>query len=152
MPQRKGFQGPLKRVLNSNLFQTSKERDSYSELKKTLSEGLKQKKYTSDEKTFQSGSANSKLLVLKNTETENQKVTIYIHGQKGKIHYLANQAINDFDQETDIAFTSFRGYHGNPGQPSQTGFVEDLNQMIDSLKEQGYKTENINFNLIPPNS
>lgn len=67
------------------------------------------------------------------------KIVIYFHGNAGHIGARGNKVAYFTDKGWGFLFCEYRGYGGNPGQPSEQGFYRDGRAAIAWLEAQGYQ-------------
>lgn len=72
------------------------------------------------------------------------KATIlFFHGNAGHIGYRVPVAREFIKQGYGVFLLEYRGYGGNPGSPSETGFYYDGEAAIHHLKSEGIALQNI---------
>ena len=75
---------------------------------------------------------------------KNGKPTIvYFHGNAGNLADRIYKAMEFIPNGYGVALIGYRGYSGNPGQPSEQGFYEDGRAAIASLKNSGVSPSNM---------
>jgi uncharacterized protein len=62
---------------------------------------------------------------------------LYLHGNAGHIGDRADRVRPYLEAGFGVLLVEFRGYGGNPGQPSEAGFYSDARAALDFLAEQG---------------
>lgn len=74
------------------------------------------------------------------------KTKIFFHGNADDIGYLAGRAIDAYKEGYNICLTSYRGYSGNPGEPSQEGLIADGTRALNFLfNEKSIKPEDLDL-------
>jgi pimeloyl-ACP methyl ester carboxylesterase len=74
------------------------------------------------------------------------RTKVFLHGNGSTIASFASQAETDFQQGNNICLFSYRGYSGNPGKPSEQGWIDDTNSVINFLiNEQEVNSQNMDF-------
>ncbi|MEZ0261839.1 MAG: alpha/beta hydrolase [Alphaproteobacteria bacterium] len=69
---------------------------------------------------------------------KNGKIIVYFHGNKGNLGNLRALAQPWIDRGYGVYLCEYRGYGGNPGNPSEEGIYRDARAGIAWLKQQGY--------------
>lgn len=64
-------------------------------------------------------------------------VLLYLHGNAGHIGHRADRVRPYLDAGFGVLLVEYRGYGGNPGQPSEAGFYTDARAALDFLAQQG---------------
>lgn len=64
-------------------------------------------------------------------------VVVYFHGNGGHIGYRANRVERFAREGYGVLMVEYRGYGGNPGEPSEAGFFEDAAAALCFLEAQG---------------
>ena len=78
------------------------------------------------------------------TPAQNGKPTIvYFQGNAGDIGNRLYKAKSFLERGYGFLFVGYRGYSGNPGQPSEQNFYEDARSAIKKLGEHGVGFNNI---------
>ncbi len=67
------------------------------------------------------------------------KVVVLFHGNGGSIPLRANKARLLIDHGYGVFFTEYRGYGGNPGDPTEEGLYRDARAGLSWLMNNGYK-------------
>jgi uncharacterized protein len=62
---------------------------------------------------------------------ENKPVIIYLHGNGGALHYRAERFRKLIADGIGLVAVEYRGYGGNPGSPSEQGFIADAKAAYD---------------------
>ena len=68
---------------------------------------------------------------------------VYYHGNAGHIGHRADKARPYLDAGFGVMLVAYRGYSGNPGEPSETGFYHDARAALGFLANQGVPSERI---------
>jgi fermentation-respiration switch protein FrsA (DUF1100 family) len=68
---------------------------------------------------------------------------LYLHGNAGHIGGRSDRVRPYLEAGFGVLLLEYRGYGGNPGQPSETGFYSDARAALDFLAEQGVTAERI---------
>jgi fermentation-respiration switch protein FrsA (DUF1100 family) len=68
---------------------------------------------------------------------------VYFHGNAGHIGYRGDKVRPYLDAGYGVLLVSWRGYGGNPGSPSETGFYDDARAALDFVEAQGVPGERI---------
>ena len=63
-------------------------------------------------------------------------VIAYFHGNGGHLGYRANRMMRFAESGLGVLLLKYRGYGGNPGSPSETGFYTDAAAALDFLSRQ----------------
>jgi uncharacterized protein len=66
-----------------------------------------------------------------------QPVVAYFHGNGGHIGYRVERLLRFARQGFGVLMSEYRGYGGNPGTPSETGFYADGQAALAFLKREG---------------
>ena len=74
---------------------------------------------------------------------KNAPVLVYFHGNAGNIGGRASKARPYLDAGWGVLLTSWRGYSGNPGNPTEQGLYSDARAALKFLAENGVSRENI---------
>lgn len=61
---------------------------------------------------------------------------LYLHGNAGHIGHRADRVRPYLDAGFGVLLPEYRGYGGNPGQPSEAGFYSDARAALDFLTQQ----------------
>ena len=76
-------------------------------------------------------------------KTNNYKTILFLHGNAGSLENRIHK-INHFeDMNINFLIIAWRGFSGNNGKPTETGFYEDARSAIRWLKSNGVKENNI---------
>src|SRR5262245_44968771 len=62
---------------------------------------------------------------------------LYLHGNAGHIGDRGDRVRPYLDAGFGVLLVEYRGYGGNPGQPSEAGFYSDARAALDLLAAQG---------------
>lgn len=62
---------------------------------------------------------------------------LYLHGNAGHIGHRGDRVRPYLDAGFGVLLPEYRGYGGNPGQPSEAGFYSDARAALDFLAQQG---------------
>jgi fermentation-respiration switch protein FrsA (DUF1100 family) len=68
---------------------------------------------------------------------------LYLHGNAGHIGHRGDRVRPYLDAGFGVLLAEYRGYGGNPGQPSESGFYHDTRAALDFLAQQGVTAERI---------
>jgi len=63
-------------------------------------------------------------------------VIAYFHGNGGHIGYRVERLLRFADEGYGVLMLEYRGYGGNPGAPSETGFFTDSDAAVDFLEHE----------------
>lgn len=74
---------------------------------------------------------------------EGKPLLLYFHGNGGNIGYRASRLSRFADAGLGVLMPEYRGYGGNEGQPSETGFYADAMAATDFLQAEGFGAERI---------
>lgn len=74
---------------------------------------------------------------------EDRSEIIYFHGNGGNISHRAEKIRPLLDAGHGVLLVSYRGYGGNPGQPSEAGLIADGRAAYDFLIARGVAPERI---------
>jgi uncharacterized protein len=74
---------------------------------------------------------------------EGKPVLLYFHGNGGNIGYRASRLAQFADADLGVLMPEYRGYGGNEGQPTETGFYADAAAAMDFLRSEGLAAERI---------
>ncbi|KAA5604851.1 prolyl oligopeptidase family serine peptidase [Roseospira marina] len=69
------------------------------------------------------------------------RVVVYFHGNAGTLADRAHKARALLDRGLGVMLVGYRGYNGNPGDPSEAGFREDGRAALAFLEAQGFGPE-----------
>ena len=64
-------------------------------------------------------------------------VLVYLHGNAGHIGHRGDRVRPYLEAGFGVLLVEYRGYGGNPGQPSEVGFYTDARAALDFLAQQG---------------
>jgi hypothetical protein len=70
-------------------------------------------------------------------------VLLYLHGNAGHIGHRADRVRPYLDAGFGVLLLEYRGYGGNPGQPSEAGFYSDARAALDFLAQQRVAPERV---------
>jgi uncharacterized protein len=70
-------------------------------------------------------------------------VLVYYHGNAGHIGFRASKVRPYLESGWGVLLTSWRGYSGNPGHPTEQGLYRDARAALKFLADKGVPTENI---------
>jgi uncharacterized protein len=70
-------------------------------------------------------------------------VLLYLHGNAGHIGHRGDRVRPYLDAGFGMLLLEYRGYGGNPGQPSEAGFYSDARAALDFLVQQGVTAERV---------
>lgn len=73
----------------------------------------------------------------------NKPTILYLHGNGGHIGYRTRFAKHFTDKGIGILLLGYRGYGGNPGNPSEQGFYADARAALKFFAEQNINTNKI---------
>ncbi len=68
---------------------------------------------------------------------------LYLHGNAGHIGSRSDRVRPYLGAGFGVLLMEYRGYGGNPGQPSEAGFYSDARAALDFLTQQGVAAERI---------
>ena len=74
---------------------------------------------------------------------ENRPTIVYFHGNAGNLADRIYKAQHFLDKGYGVALVGYRGYSGNPGQPTEQGLYEDGRAVIRQLEQSGVKEQDI---------
>ena len=84
------------------------------------------------------------LLAWYRAPTDEALLTIvYYHGNAGHIGHRADKARPYLDAGFGVLLVTYRGYSGNPGEPSEAGFYHDARAALGFLDGEGVPAERI---------
>lgn len=63
-------------------------------------------------------------------------VILYFHGNGGNIRYRADRVLRFARDRMGALMVEYRGYGGNPGSPSETGFIADAEAAVAFLDQE----------------
>src|SRR5439155_3902564 len=64
-------------------------------------------------------------------------VILYFHGNGGHIGYRVERLLRFAREGYGVLMPEYRGYGGNPGTPTESGFYTDARAAIDFLEREG---------------
>jgi uncharacterized protein len=64
-------------------------------------------------------------------------ILVYFHGNAGHIGHRADRVRPYLDAGYGVLLVEYRGFGGNPGQPSEAGFYADAQAAVDFLGQRG---------------
>jgi fermentation-respiration switch protein FrsA (DUF1100 family) len=67
---------------------------------------------------------------------ENRPTIVYFHGNAGHLGERAFKARYFIDRGYGFLLTSYRGYSGNPGRPTEAGLYQDAHAALDFLADK----------------
>jgi len=70
-------------------------------------------------------------------------VVLYLHGNAGHIGYRAHRAHRLMAFGWGVCLLEYRGFGGNPGQPSETGLLADASAGLAMLHSRGIRNDRI---------
>jgi len=70
---------------------------------------------------------------------------VYFHGNAGHLGGRMFKADSYVPNGYGFVLVGYRGYSGNPGQPSESGFYEDGRAVVKTLLKEGVRIEDIVF-------
>lgn len=73
----------------------------------------------------------------------NHPTIVYLHGNAGHIGYRVPLVRPLMDEGFGLLLLEYRGYGGNPGQPTEQGLYEDGRAAIDFLCDKGLRPQDI---------
>src|SRR5205085_2557242 len=68
---------------------------------------------------------------------EGRPVVLYFHGNGGNIGYRADRVARFAAEGFGVLMLEYRGYGGNPGSPSEAGFIADAEAALRFLHNEG---------------
>jgi fermentation-respiration switch protein FrsA (DUF1100 family) len=68
---------------------------------------------------------------------------LYLHGNAGHIGHRSDRVRPYLEAGFGVLLPEYRGYGGNPGQPSEAGFYSDARAALDFLAQQGVPAERV---------
>jgi fermentation-respiration switch protein FrsA (DUF1100 family) len=74
---------------------------------------------------------------------EGRPVIVYFHGNGGNIGYRADRLRRFAREGYGVLMLEYRGYGGNPGTPTETGFNDDARASLDFLQREGIAADRL---------
>jgi uncharacterized protein len=72
-----------------------------------------------------------------------QRTLVYIHGNAGTLGDRHHRVQPYLERGFGMLLVGYRGYGGNPGQPTETGLYEDGRAHLDWLAQQGVREDQL---------
>ncbi len=72
-----------------------------------------------------------------------QRTIVYIHGNAGTLGDRHGRVQPYLERGFGLLLVGYRGYGGNPGEPTETGLYEDGRAHLDWLAQQGVKDDQL---------
>ena len=70
--------------------------------------------------------------------TTSAQILVYFHGNAGNIADRASKALPYINAGFGVMLVGYRGYGGNPGDPTETGLYHDASAALKHLKSLGF--------------
>jgi fermentation-respiration switch protein FrsA (DUF1100 family) len=78
-------------------------------------------------------------------KTKTQDIVVLFHGNAGNISHRLGKALDFVNSGYGVLLVEYRGYGGNPGEPSEAGLYRDAHAYLKWLRAQGYEPEDMIF-------
>jgi fermentation-respiration switch protein FrsA (DUF1100 family) len=76
-------------------------------------------------------------------EKDGGRIVVFFHGNGGHIGHRAGKARYFIEKGYGIFWSEYRGYGGNKGRPTESGFYNDGRAVLRFIESEGYKPSQI---------